>query len=429
MLKTRFIFVALICASPAILLWDGLIMQAIVAGLVAIVLGIIGQMLRPGETGFFIPLVRPLAVVAAVPALWMLIQALPLRIFANPIWMSAEQALAHPISSTISIDPGASIVALGQYLSMGAVALVSAAIAVDRQRAEWILFALVAASTAIALMVLVHDLFDPGLLVHALMRTQAIDCVGLGVILATAAYVRTIEREESHLNSQRAKPVLLRSSFAFSIAALAICVAALIFDGYWTLFAVGCGLAAFASVLVIRRFARGPWDAVFMATVPIIAVAFLLAYRPPLEGKTAPLALMAAPSASLTLSERVLEDAPLVGTGAGTFAAIAPIYREIDDPPPGPVAATTAMAFAIELGKPMFSLIAMATVVAIFVLLRATLRRGRDSFYPALAGSSLITIVLLAFTNAGLLGTATSLMAAAVLGLGFAQSRSRSARL
>jgi hypothetical protein len=42
----------------------------------------------------------------------------------------------------VSVDPGASDIALDQYLSMVAVAFPSAAVAVDRQRAEWILFAL-----------------------------------------------------------------------------------------------------------------------------------------------------------------------------------------------------------------------------------------------------------------------------------------------
>ena len=152
----------------------------------------------------------------------------------------------------------------------------------------------------------------------------------------------------------------------------------------------------------------------------------LLAHHPPERGRSLPVAFAPASSASLTaLSERVLADAPLVGTGAGTFAAVAPIYREMDDPPPGPIAPTAAAAVAIELGKPMLFLIVVATAAAIFILLRGSLRRRRDSFYSAMAGSCLITLLLLAFTNAGLLGTATSLIAAAVLGLGFAQSKSR----
>ena len=66
----------------------------------------------------------------------MLVQVLPLRVLAHPIWKSAETALGHPVAGGISVDPGASVIALGQYLSVIAVAFLSAAVAVDRQRAE-----------------------------------------------------------------------------------------------------------------------------------------------------------------------------------------------------------------------------------------------------------------------------------------------------
>ena len=133
------------------------------------------------------------------------------------------------------------------------------------------------------------------------------------------------------------------------------------------------------------------------------------------------IAFAASPKA---VSERVLEDAPLAGTGAGTFAAIAPIYREMDDPPPRSVASTAA-ALAIELGRPMLWLISAATVGFIILLLKASLQRGRNSFYPAMGGSCLITLLLLAMINAGLLAAASALIAAATLGLAFAQSKSR----
>ena len=110
-------------------------------------------------------------------------------------------------------------------------------------------------------------------------------------------------------------------------------------------------------------------------------------------------------------------------------AALAPIYREIDDPPSGPVAATTAATFAIELGKPMLWLITLAAAAFSIFLFRASLHRGRDFFYSAMGGSCLITLLLLAFTNAGLLGTATELIFAAAIGLAVAQSKSRTAQL
>jgi hypothetical protein len=99
--------VILICTSPAILLWDGLIMQGLVAGIVAVALAITARALRPGETGFLVSIVRRPAVIAAVLALWVLAQVLPLSVLAHPIWKSAETALGHPVAGTIS-DPGAS---------------------------------------------------------------------------------------------------------------------------------------------------------------------------------------------------------------------------------------------------------------------------------------------------------------------------------
>ena len=386
--------------------------------------------MRPGETEFLVSIIRLPAAVAAVPALWVLVQVLPLRVLAHPIWKSAETALGHPVAGGISVDPGASVIALGQYLSVIAVAFLSAAVAVDRQRAEWILFALTAAVTAIALIMLTHDLFFPGAWLSAFAREQAINCVGIGTIIASGACIRTIERYETRYSSpQRSVPVLLWTFVACS-AALAICAAAVLDAAREVLIATRYGILALACVLIIRRFALGPFGTTAII-VPALGIAILLMAAHPAErGKSVPLAFAGASSPLLTaLNERVLEDAPLVGTGAGTFAALAPIYREIDDPPPGATAATAAAAFAVELGKPMFWLIAAATVGCIFILLRASLYRGRDSFYPAMGGSCLITLLLLSFNNAGLFGTASSSIAAAVIGLAIAQSKSRTAKL
>ena len=135
------------------------------------------------------------------------------------------------------------------------------------------------------------------------------------------------------------------------------------------------------------------------------------------------------PPALTELNQRMLDDAPLVGTGAGTFAALTPIYREKDDPQSATIPATTAAALAIELGKPMLWLIVAGTAGFIVFFLWASSRRWRDSFYSAMAASSLLTLALLAFSDAGLLGTSTGLIVAAILGLGVAQTESRTAHI
>jgi hypothetical protein len=419
--KVRFILVALICASPAILLWDGLVTQGLVAGVVAVATAITARMLRPGETEFLISTIWPAAVVAAVPALWILIQVLPLGVFAHPIWTSLESALAQPVVGSISIDLGASIVALGQYLSTAAIAFVSAAVAVDRQRAEWVLFALTAATATIAFFLLVQGLvkFTGGSV--TLTRAQAIDCAALGAIIACAAANRTIERYETrHANPLRSAPVLLRT-LAVSTAAFVICIVALVLSGTREVFvASGCGIAAFACVMIIRRFRLGAWYAAAIA-VPLSTAVLVVAIQQAELGRSPLVAFAASPKA---MTQRVLEDAPLAGTGAATFTVLAQVYREIDDPLPRS-AATTAATLAIELGQPMLWLIAAVTVCFTIILLRASLRRGRDSFYPAMGGSCLITLFILAVVNAGLLAAPTPLLAAAALGLALAQSKSR----
>jgi hypothetical protein len=405
------------------LLWDGLIMQGLLAGIIAVALGITAQTLRPGETEFLVSIFRALAALAAVPALWVVVQLLPLKLFAHPIWQSAETALGHPIAGAISVDPGASIIALGQYLCVIAVAFLSAAVAIDRQRAEWILFALTAAVAAAALMMLARP--------ATFARSQTIDCAAIGIIIAGAACIRTIERYETRRSSpQRSVPVLLWTLVACS-AALAICGAAVTLGATREiLIATAYGIFALTCISIIRRFALGAIGTTAIAAPALGAAILLLVYYPAERGTSVTLAFAEASNPSrIALSERVLYDAPLVGTGAGTFAALAPIYRQIDDPPPDSAAVTAAATIAIELGKPMFWLITVAAGGFIFILLRASLQRGRDSFYPAMGGSCLTTLLLLSFNNAGLLGTASSSIAAVVIGLAIAQSKSRTSKL
>jgi hypothetical protein len=427
--KARFILVAFVFASPA-LLWDGLIAQGMIAGILAAALVIIARNLPPGETAFLVSVIRPPAIVAAILALWVIAQVIPLGTLAHPIWKSAQTALGRPIVGTISVDPGVSVVALGQYFSLSALTLLSAALAVDRERAEWILFALTGAVTAIALIALLRDLLFPGVLLSALARAQAVDCAGIGTIIACAACIRTIERYETRHSSPQRSLLALRLTFLAVSAALVICVAVLLVERRLeVLFAAGYGLLAVACMMIIRRFRLGLWLAVGIA-VSALGVATMLAAAQLEKHTSLTLVFAAGPSVSLpALSERVLEDAPLIGTGAGTFAAVAPIYRELDDPPPGPVAATAAATFAIELGMPTFCLTIVAAMIFIILLLRASLQRGRDSFYPAMGGGCLIALLILAFTNAGLLGGATGLIAATTLGLAFAQSQSRTVKL
>jgi hypothetical protein len=422
--KVCFILGALICASPAILLRDGLVLWGIVAGVVAFALAISSYALRPGEISHLASAIRPAVLVAALPALWILFQVCPLGVLAHPIWTSTRAALGHAIAGTISVDPGATVIGFGQYLTLGAAAFLSAAVAVDRQRAEWLLFALTGGGVIAGLLAVTYDwLFSDFQLTF--VRAQALDSAAMGAIIACAACVRLIERHNTGRLVPTSTPLMRR--LAPSGIALAICIAAVCLERKSGMFvATGCGVATLACVLVIRWFGLRLWGTTALA-VPAIGIAIVIAANQPAEhGRSLLLAFAeASPISSTAMSQRMLEDAPLLGTGVGTFAALAPIYREMDDRLSGSTASTTAAAFAIELGRPLLWSIATVTLIAIVFLLRASLRRGRDWFYPAMGASCLIALFISAFVNAGLLGTAPGVIGAGAFGLAFAQSKSR----
>lgn len=422
----RLLLVVLILLVPAVLLWDTLVVQGVLAGLVAVTLAVTGRGLRSGESAFLISIIRPLALFAAVPAVWIVFQILPLRLFANPIWKSAETAIGSPLWGSISIDPGASVIALGKYLLLAAIVFLSAAVAVERQRAGSILSAMTFAVTVIALIALANFFF-PVSWIAASTQMQAIDLSALGVVVTGAACMRAIEHYESSQSEPQASFRAILALLGFSGAALIICSATLVLTAArQTLFAAGYGFLTLVSLMIIRRYNMGLLG-ILGITIPALGAAILFVTAYPASRDTSfPLAFAGSTSPARTaLNQRILDDAPNLGTGAGTFAALAPVYRGMTDPASGSTAITTAAAVAIDLGRPMLWLAIATAAGAALALSRGSLRRGRDSFYPAMGASCLVTLVILAFVDPSLLGTATGLITANALGLSFAQSRSR----
>lgn len=427
----RLLLCLLICALPALWLWDGPIVHGSLAGVTALGLLLVGRTLRPGETEFFISTTRRATALLALPAVWMVIQLLPIHALAHPIWSSASIALGRSMAGSITIDIGASVLALGQYLTLVGVGLWSAAIAVERQRAEWVLFSLVIGTFLVGLVFANLEWLGPNLGVVASISTaQALDCMALGLVLATAAGVRTLERYETrHANPDRSLSALW--------ATFAACAAIILFAAVelWrsaptaTLVGTGYGIGTVAAVVAIRRFGFGPWGMAAIA-VPVLLVSGFLVNSRVAELRVTNLALVFASQSSngqIALGQRILDDTPLLGTGAGTFRAIAPIYREADDRSTQMSAPTAAATIAVEFGRPIFWLIVATMLSATIILLSASLRRGRDSFYPMAGAAALVVLLFLGFINPGILGTAPAVITAATLGLAFAQSRSRTA--
>jgi len=416
-LNAQIILVILILMSPFAIFVDRATAYGLAAGIAATGLVFVATGIRPGEMKFLVSSIRRGLVVAAIPALWMVIQLLPIGFLANPVWVSAEAALGSSRHGSITIDVGATVMALGFYLSLIAISLFSAAIAVDRYRAGSILYALNGATVLTAGLLMLRQFFvsfdevpsDQG---------AAIAAASVGVVVAVAGLIKTIERERP---SRWHVTILAGYTAAFVISALALIIVA----QYAVWIAVAYSLAAILGIAIIRHFDFGAFGIAALASLPLGLGVLLLSREPNLQSDGPALAFTSTSSPALiSASQRILGDTPWLGVGAGAFSAISPIYRNIDDPPmPNPPNAVTGL--LVELGRPMAALIGVVTCIAIVVLLRASLRRGRDSFYPAAGAACLLGLLLLAFVNAGILAVSPAILMASMIGLAFGQSKSR----
>jgi uncharacterized membrane protein YjjB (DUF3815 family) len=91
-------------------------------------------------------------------------------------------------------------------------------------------------------------------------------------------------------------------------------------------------------------------------------------------------------------------------------------------------APNVATKIAVEAGRPAVWAVLLIAIAAAAVLFRGALRRRRDSFYSAAGAGCAVTLVLLCFTDSGMLQTSTSMVASAALGLAFGQRLSRTIR-
>src|SRR5208337_5447535 len=178
------ILLALLSLCLAIITVDGPIFVFLIPFLVAAGLVLVSVKLSASETQHMSEVVsRPYVIGAAIPAVLMIIQILPLPFLANPVWTSVSPGFRNGIIGSISVDVGATAIALVNYLSAVGMLLLTAAVAINRDRAESILIGTTAAAVFIAFACLLQDLilqdlFGSNILAH---RESAFEIVCLGV--------------------------------------------------------------------------------------------------------------------------------------------------------------------------------------------------------------------------------------------------------
>jgi hypothetical protein len=425
------LLIAIIAMTPVLLIHDGTGIYGLLLGLAAIGVAFAALAVPAGETTHLQKLILPPAILAAVPAAWIVAQMVPLPFdrLTHPIWHSAATAFGRHTAGSISIDIGATALAPSKYISAVGVLLLATLTAADRRHAKWVLYALTAATAVISLLLLWSNIFDNkyvNLLDGPDKRAEALDAAAFGLILSVAVGNRIYERREMRLTGM--SPATFTRGLAVCVVAFALSLAAVILGrSRIVVFAACYGIGAVLAVAMIRRLTLRLWGLLGFAAIAVVGLIGIAATSSGIHGSDVTLTLASESPGSTVTAQRIVSDTPLPGTGAGTYAALVPIYRTPDDDAQASVVPTAAAAISIELGRPMLWYTFISLGIGALLLLQGALRRGRDSFYPAAGAACLIASSLMLLGNSGLLGSASGALAAAMVGIAVGQSRSRQA--
>jgi hypothetical protein len=423
MIAAFIILTSLIALLPALMMVDGLLAHGVVSAIVAIAMVTVVLALSSSELNRFSRLLGPTAfIVLFIPCLWMLLQVLPLsiRYLANPVWVSASTALDKPFAGAISLDISATLLSLARYCAILAAAFVTATVTLNRQRAESVLSLLTGTAALIAAELIGYDLGYlrfPGY-ERLGERAEAMNIAVIGFVLACAATIRTYKHADSTQHRKSRMMAIVAASA--SIAALFICLSAILISADLVLFLsalFGTGILIAGSA--IRRWRPGPLGKAGIAALAAVAVFGFFAVVP--AKKDADLTLAWSTQGQTSSIERMLSDMKWGGSGAGSFEALLPIYRDTADSVEIPTAAAT---IAIEMGRPFLWMCVIVALIGASTLFGRSLLRGRDYVYSSAGAGCIIALLILLFANDGILELTASLMISVVCGLAFAQSRS-----
>jgi hypothetical protein len=117
------------------------------------------------------------------------------------------------------------------------------------------------------------------------------------------------------------------------------------------------------------------------------------------------------------VAKRAISDVPWLGNGVGTFSSLVQIYQDFGRAPIlGP--ASTAIAVAVEWGKPALAVLIGLAILLVIGLLLGAVRRGRDSFFPSAAAASVLVTLGEAFCDSSLFNLTVQIVLSILIGLG-----------
>lgn len=420
---------ALVMLGPVLGMLNPVWAIGVASAILAAALMIMAIALPVNNLNRFTRLLRPALLLLAAPALFMLLQVIPIpwRGLANPIWASASAALNQRFSGAITVDIGATLLSLAQYVAVIAAAVLTAAVTLDRQRARHILHLLMvitALGAARQIVLALAPVSPPPLGDSSDGWAQASVIPTAGLLLSCAALIQAIDQLErvGSPRRSRARSVLFLSGaiLSFLICATAILIRA----NPAVVMAALVGTGTLFAVFAIRRWLLGPWGAAALAAAGVIGLFGALTLVPVNKHADLTVAFSAQAHAA---TDRMLSDIRPIGYGAGAFEALVPVYQGIDETA-SREHPTAAAAITIEMGRIFFCGFIIVALFGAWTLFKRSLSRGHDYVYAAAGAGALVSLPAMIFVNSGILNFGVSLLLGVFGGLAFGQSLSGAAR-
>jgi hypothetical protein len=420
------LLVALLVVSPLSLFYDGPSAQAALTLWAALAVGASALFLSASDVDPLRRILRVPLLLALVPLLAMLLQLAPLPFLVPAIWSSAAAALDSALVPSVTVDSGATVLAIMRYLTFCGVTLATIAVCLDRHRAQLVLIVLCAVCVVAGLLLFLAELVAPGTLARGGDKNALApfgDLAALGIMLSDALALQAFFARDSKragLPSATAGFAIGLGVFGFFLCAIAVGF----FAPERVLLRAVAGLAVIGLFLAARRMRARSWELGGLAALIVLAAAMIVA------GRATPgeLFLRAVPFLSASsLAQRLFADTGWFGNGAGSYGAMVPLYLGTDAAAHA-AAPTLAAKFMIEFGAPVALLFVALAAVLVVLLFRRALARRRDGLYPALASAGVAMTAIGVFSEADLAASASIVLTAAIIGLGLAQSVSAERR-
>ena len=287
--------------------------------------------------------------------------------------------------------------------------------------------------------ILWFDVGSRGYLTSAFInRNSAATYFGLASIAGAAVLLRQIRREHfsqvGHSFRYRVMTILSAFSARFGVAIMAFILpltALLMTVSRGGILATLAGLSALLVLTAIRRSAAGSGSARFAS---LLGIAILLVTVFQMSGARFMdrLAMTGVQSQErLVVYEttfQAIKDNALLGSGFGTFQDIYPLYRN-EEPYSVLVwdkAHNDYLELILGLGIPAALVFLLSLSLVFAVVVRGYFRRRRNAIYPGIAVAGIVVLAVHALADFSAQIQAVAMAYAMIMGVGAAQSHSRS---